>query len=249
MGRWSRLVAKSFLDWLGPLPGLRWLELGCGTGALTSAICQRCRPASIIACDPSSEFVSLAQESIQKCPATFVVASADHLPHRVGGFDFTTSGLVLNFLPDPEGALDALVDRVRPGGVISAYVWDYSGGMQFLRVFWDEATALDRDAAELDEGRRFKLCRIDALSRLFRRSGLREVQTKAIEIPTAFPDFKAYWSPFLGGTGPAPGYVQSLKPHQRGQLEHRLKRRLERSDKGPILMTARAFAVRGVVHN
>jgi SAM-dependent methyltransferase len=249
MGRWSRLVAESFLDWLAPTPLSNWLELGCGTGALTGVICMCCRPGSIVACDPSPEFVSLARNSIQDCPATLMVAAADNLPRREGGFDFVASGLVLNFLPDPADAVHLMMDRVRPGGTLAAYVWDYAEGTQFLRIFWDEAIALDPSAAAFDEGRRFPLCQLDALSGLFRGTGLEAVETTALEIPTSFPDFDAYWSPFLGGTGPAPSYVDSLDPDRRTRLGLQLKQRLARSGRGPIRLTARALGVRGTVAN
>lgn len=247
MGRWSRLVAKSFLDWLSPIPGSNWLELGCGTGALTEVICRHGEPASLVACDPSADFISRARESVLGCPAEFLVASADNLPQRVGGFNIVASGLVLNFLSEPGRAVNLMMDRASPDGVISAYVWDYADGMQFLRIFWDEAIALDWAAASLHEGRRFPLCQLDELSRLFREAGLRDVATTTITIPTTFAGFAEYWSPFLGKTGPAPSYVDSLDPEVRSELERRLRRRLEATLGGPILLTARALAVRGTL--
>jgi hypothetical protein len=130
--------------------------------------------------------------------------------------------------------------------MLAAYVWDYAEGMQFLRFFWDEAVALDPSAAPLDEGRRFPLCRPDALRLLFEQSGLDSVETRALEIVTVFPDFDAYWSPFLGGTGPAPSYVDSLEPDARRQLRLRLEQRLTPSADGSIQLTARALGVRGL---
>jgi hypothetical protein len=130
--------------------------------------------------------------------------------------------------------------------MLAAYVWDYAEGMQFLRFFWDEAVALDPSAAPLDEGRRFPLCRPDALRQLFEQAGLDSVETRALEIVTAFPDFDAYWSPFLGGTGPAPSYVDSLEPDARRQLRLRLEQRLTPSADGSIQLTARALGVRGL---
>ena len=247
MGRWSRRVADDFLDWLAPMPRANWLEVGCGTGALTKAVRQRADPASVVACDPSPAFVSFARNSIEDGSVTFLTAGADDLPRRHGGFDVIVSGLVLNFLPQPPDAVRSMRDRIRRGGLLAAYVWDYAEGMQFLRIFWDEAVALDPSAAQLDEGPRFPLCRPDALIRLFQQAGLDSVEARSLEIATTFPSFDAYWSPFLGGTGPAPSYVESLDRDAQMQLRLRLRQRLAPSADGSIRLTARALAIRGLV--
>ena len=247
MGRWSRRVADDFLQWLDPLPRANWLEVGCGTGALTEAVCRLAKPASLIACDPSPELLSFARRSITDTSVAFRIGGADDLPRRDGDFDLIVSGLVLNFLPHPSDGVRSMRERLRRGGTLAAYVWDYAEGMQFLRFFWDEAVALDPSAAPLDEGRRFPLCRPDALRQLFEQSGLDSVETKALEIVTAFPDFDEYWSPFLGGTGPAPSYVDSLEQDARRQLRLRLEQRLTPSADGSIQLTARALGVRGLV--
>jgi SAM-dependent methyltransferase len=178
---------------------------------------------------------------------TFQVASAGDLPRRGGGFDIIVSGLALNFIPRPLDAVQSMRERLRPGGILAAYVWDYAQGMQFLRIFWDEAVALNPSAAQLDEGRRFPLCRPEALMQLFELGEIDLVETRAFEIATPFPDFHAYWSPFLGSTGPAPSYVESLDGDAREQLRLRLKRRLVSSADGSIRLTARAFGVRGIL--
>jgi len=247
MGRWSRQVAEEFIQWLSPLRGGNWLEVGCGTGALTQAICRRAGVGSLVACDPSPQFVSFARLSLAGHGVSFVVADASHLPSREDSFDAIVSGLVLNFLPRPAEAVRSMRNRLRPGGTLAAYVWDYAEGMQFLRIFWDAAVALDASAADLCEARRFPLCRPDALVGLFEQEGLDSVEARAFDIATPFADFDAYWSPFLGGTGPAPSYVDSLDRDARGQLRLRLKQRLAPSAGGPIELTARAWGVRAVM--
>jgi len=246
MGRWSRRLARSFIDWLRPSSSADWLEVGCGTGALTSAICDRCSPASVVACDPSSAFIEHAQASLAAAPATFVVGGADRLPYRDGGFDIGVSGLVFNFLPDPELVLASIRERLRPGAIVATYVWDYDDGMAFLRIFWEEAAALNSAADAVDERRRFPLCRHPALTALFQNAGLSDVETASIEIPTDFASFDDYWAPFLRGTGPAPGYVASLDLAARALLEQRLRERLPAGDDGGIHLRARAWAARGV---
>src|SRR5262245_45920648 len=143
MGRWSRPLARSFVEWLRPEPSANWLEVGCGTGALTTAICELGGPASIIGCDPSRPFIEHARKNLSDDRASFVVAGVDTLPRRGAGFDMVVSGLVLNFLPDPRSAVSSMRERLRAGGMVAAYVWDYSEGTAFLRSFWDEAVASD----------------------------------------------------------------------------------------------------------
>jgi len=245
MGRWSRPVARLFLDWLSLPPGLNWLDVGCGTGALSETICRRASPQSIVGCDPSPDFVSFASNAILDCPAAFVVADAGDLPGRESGFDAIVSGLVLNFLPEPLVTVQAMVERLRPGGTVAAYVWDYAEGMRFLQIFWEEAALLNPQAQDLDEARRFPLCQPDRLADLFRRAVTASVATTSLEIETTFSSFEDFWKPFLAGTGPAPSYVASLDADAQSQLAQRLSDRLHASAGGPIRLTARAFAVRG----
>jgi ubiquinone/menaquinone biosynthesis C-methylase UbiE len=126
MGRWSRQLARRFVKWLRPKPSAHWLEVGCGTGALTSTICELCEPASIVACDPSEPFIEHARSNLSDARVSFFVAEAEALPTRNGGFDAVVSGLVLNFLPDPGEAVASMRERLRPGGIIAACVWDYA---------------------------------------------------------------------------------------------------------------------------
>jgi SAM-dependent methyltransferase len=246
MGRWSRPLARAFVEWLQPRSSANWLEVGCGTGALTSTICALCAPASVVACDPSPPFIEHARKNLPDTRVSFVVAGAEALPIRDGGFDEVVSGLVLNFLQDPGLVMASIRERLCPGATVAAYVWDYAEGMEFLRSFWDEAIASDPRAAVLDEGRRFPLCRKPALASLFRAAGLADVETHALEIPTDFASFDDYWTPFLRGTGPAPGYVASLDAPRRESLRERLRRRLPTGGDGRIRLRARAWAVRGV---
>ena len=245
MGRWSRLLAGAFLDWLEAPPGGRWLDLGCGTGALTAGICARCEPLSVVACDPSEPFVLHARQALADARVSFVVAGAGTIPEVDGGFDVAVSGLVFNFLPDPAAAVRELRARLRPGGLAAFYVWDYAGRMEFLRAFWDEAVALDPACAPLDEGIRFPLCSAAGLAALIEAAGFGAVRTAPIEIATVFDSFDDYWAPFLSGTGPAPGYVASRSDAQRDALRERLRARLAPGG-GPVDLCARAWAVRGI---
>lgn len=246
MGRWSRLLAPEFVSWLPVRPAAHWLDVGCGTGALSDAICARAEPASVVACDPSEPFVQYARRRRVDPRVSFVVAGVGRLPTRSGGFDSVTSALALNFFPRPEAAVEEMRRIAVSDGLVSACVWDYAGRMEFLRRFWDVAAALDPEAGDLDEGRRFPICRPEALVARFRAAGLRDVVCEAIEIPTRFSSFSDFWAPFLGGTGPAPSYVAGLEPSRREALASQLERALPREPDGSIRLMAGAWAVRGV---
>ncbi|MEU6380745.1 class I SAM-dependent methyltransferase [Streptomyces sp. NPDC046909] len=244
MGRWSRLVAAEFVTRLPCPPDARWLDVGCGSGALTSTVAARCRPRALLGLDGSAAFVTTARASTP-APARFAVADAQALPLPDASFDIAVSGLVLNFLPTPAAALAEAARVVRPGGQIAAYVWDYAEGMQFLRYFWSAATEVDPTATAHDESRRFPLCTPPELHRLWDRAGLTEVTVEPIEITTPFPHFDDLWHPFLSGQGPAPGYVASLSPVTREQLRRTLHDRVPAGADGSITLKARAWGVRG----
>jgi SAM-dependent methyltransferase len=246
VGRWSRRVAPEFLRWLAVPPGSAWLDFGCGTGALSQAIVAEGSPRRVIGCDRSPGYVAFASELIADARAEFVVAELPDLPRISEGFDAVVAGLVLNFLPTPAEAVAAMAARARQGGTLAAYVWDYAEGMQLMRILWDAAVTLDATARELDEALRFPLCRPDSLRALFEGVGVREVLVRPIVVPTVMRDFDDYWTPFLSGQGPAPGYVMSLSAARRTQLRDMIRQRLPTSPDGTIPLTARAWAVRGI---
>ncbi|OLT03904.1 methyltransferase [Pseudonocardia sp. CNS-004] len=246
VGRWSRRVAERFVGGLDVPAGARWLDVGCGTGALTAAVLRRGAPSDVWGVDRSDGFAAHARREVTDPRARFSVGDARALPFPTGRFDAVVSGLVLNFVPEPAVAAAELVRVAARGGVVAAYLWDYADGMQMIRQFWDAAVALDASAAEQDEGRRFPLCRPDALRALWLGAGLTGVEVEPIDVPTVFRDLDDYWSPFLGGQGPAPGYVGSLDDEHRAALIGLLRERLPQAPDGSISLTARAWAVRGV---
>ena len=159
MGRWSKKIAAKYLDWLDAPPDADWLEIGCGTGALTSSILAKAAPRSIVATDASADFVAYARSQIADPRATFETVKAQKLGLSSASRDVVTSGLVLNFLPDKTAALKEMRRVLRPGGVLSFYVWDYpGGGIGFIDAFWKAAAKVDPKAAELNEGARFPFC-------------------------------------------------------------------------------------------
>jgi ubiquinone/menaquinone biosynthesis C-methylase UbiE len=245
VGRWSRLVAAEFVDWLGRPPGGRWLDVGCGTGALSEAVLAGASPADVVGLDPSPGFVAYASAHVPDPRARFVVGDARALPVPDGRADAAVSGLMLNFVPARNHALREMRRAVGPGGLVAAYVWDYPGDMQLMTYFWDAAVDLDPTAQPMHEAVRFGFCRPDALSSMFDRAGLTDVEVRPVVVPTVFRDFDDYWTPFLGGTGSGPAYAMSLEDEQRSALRDSLRGRLPVEADGSIRLTARAWAVRG----
>jgi ubiquinone/menaquinone biosynthesis C-methylase UbiE len=244
VGRWSRLVAKKFLAWLDPPPGLAWLDVGCGTGALSEAIATGCAPGRLAGMDPSAGFLDFARGRLGP-EVELRQGDAQDLPFAASEFDRIASGLVLNFVPDQPRAAAEMARVARPGGEVALYVWDYAGRMELMRHFWDAAAAVDPRASELDEAKRFPICRQEPLRQLFEGAGLAEVETRPIDVPTIFRHFEDYWTPFLGGQAPAPGYCMSLGEDARAELRERLRETLPARTDGSIHLIARAWAVRG----
>ena len=245
VGRWSRLVAREFLSRLAVSEGSQWLDVGCGTGALSQTILQFTNPNSVTGIDRSEDYVNFAKQHTQDSKVQFRVGDAEALTDDSETFDAAVSGLVLNFILHPERTVAEMTRVTRTGGLVAAYVWDYAGEMQFMRHFWDAAAALDPGAIELDEGRRFPICQPDALGALFKSAGLQHVEGCPINIPTTFRDFDDYWSPFLGGQGPAPSYLMSLSEERRLTLRERIRAGLPFASDGSIPLITRAWAVRG----
>ena len=212
VGRWSRQVAPRFLSWLDIAANKRWVDVGCGTGALCSAILDQCAPSSLTGIDPSQGFLDTARGRLPE-RVMLEQGSATSLPVDDGSADVVVSGLVLNFVNDQTAALNEMSRVSGSGGIIGAYVWDYADKMELIRYFFDAAVAVDGNASKMDESTRFPICHPEKLVELFRNAGLHNVEVTAIDIPTRFADFDDYWQPFLGGQGrPRPTRCRSTRP-------------------------------------
>lgn len=246
VGRWSRRVAPLFLSWLSIPADRRWLDVGCGTGALCAAIMDLCSPASVTGVEPSEGFLKAASENLAG-RAALHRGSATAISLTDASVDVVVSGLVLNFISDHHAALVEMARVTGKGGTIAAYVWDYAGRMELMRYFWDAVVELDSGSSKFDEGIRFPLCHPEALEKLFANVGLKDVEVKPIDIPTRFTSFDDYWQPFLGGQGPAPAYAMSLDESARARLRDRIRARIPIAANGSISLTARAWATRATV--
>lgn len=249
MGRWSRDLAPLLVKFAGVRDGETLLDIGSGTGALADAMAATAPSSRIVGVDPAASYVAYAQRRHPGNLVRFEVGDAQQLRMADASFDRTVSLLVVNFIPDRAKALNEMIRVTRPGGTIAAAVWDYGQGMEMLRVFWDEVVALNPKVDARDE-RHMPLCRNGELASLWGAHGLQAVREEGLTVPTRFASFEDYWAPFLEKQGPAGAYVAALGPAERDQLRTRLRRRLvgDKAD-GPIVLNARAWAVRGVVPN
>jgi len=246
MGRWSRKAGRIFLEWLGLPEGLRWMDAGCGTGALTESIREVCRPGEIVAMDPAPAQISYAQSHCASAGAQFMLGDARSIPFENGRFDAAVSALVLNFIPDRERAVTEMTRVVRPGGIVASYVWDFAGGSGVNQH-------LNRAIAALEGTKKIGAERYDdsteegGLRRLYEGSGLIQVETRPIEITLAFRDFDVYWESNTRAASPGGKYVQGLTDRKRQTLIERVKAILPFDGNGKISYTARVNAVKGTV--
>ncbi len=245
MGRWSRLLAEQFLKWLNPSPGLRWIDVCCGSGVVSEAIAEYGAPASVNGVDVSPEQINFARQHRARTNVSFEIAEATSLPFSDASFDAAVCGLGLNYIPNPERGLEEFSRVVRPGGTIALYVWDYEQGARFLREFWDAATAIDSEAAAFDQARRFPICTQSGLRNLFEQAKLQASTGHALKIVTRFTSFDDYWQPLLTGQGSAPNYLAIRDEKTKTAIRERLRAALPANSQGEIELPARAWAIRG----
>ena len=247
VGRWSRKVAREFIEWISMPAGGAWADVGCGTGALVECILANCEPSSVAAVDKAEGFIAEARRNVTDSRVSFETADATILPLRQATFDAAVSGLVLNFVSDHKAMASEMARVTKPGGKVAAYVWDYGSGMEMMRHFWDGAVAVSPHDSKLDQAERFPICQPEPLQALFRDIGLSSISCRAIDIPTVFRDFEDYWNPFLGKQGAAPTYLASVDDSTRERIRALLESRLVPSADGKIALNARAWAVQGIV--
>lgn len=245
VGRWSRLVAPGFIHWIDQRDNLTWLDVGCGTGALTNTILKLKNPEKVIGIDPSESHIQFAKEYFKKNNHTsFFVGNASNLPLQNNSIDVIVSGLVLNFIGDIKKAITEFKRVCRTNGMVCAYVWDYSDKMEMMRYFWNAAISLSDEAREKDEAARFPICNENKLRQLFQGEGLSDIETSIIDVPTVFNDFDDFWKPFLSGQAPAPGYCMSLSEEDRQKLKQKIFESIPIENNGSIHLIARAIAIK-----
>ena len=239
MGRYSVPLAPQLADFAAIVAPLRVLDVGCGPGALTAELVRRLGPAAVSAVDPSEPFVTAARErhpgvSVQR-------AAAEQLPFEAQEFDAALAQLVVHFMADPVVGLRELVRVTRKDGVVAACVWDHGGGQGPLSLFWEAARELDPD---VEDESHLAGAREGHLAQLFEAAGLHEIEESTLSVSVEQPSFDDWWEPFTLGVGPAGGYAAGLDAKRQAQLRELCRERLPAA---PFVITARAWAARGLV--
>jgi SAM-dependent methyltransferase len=249
MGRWSRRLAPLFIDFAGSGAGERVLDVGCGTGVLTSALAASSQADEIQGIDLSEPYIELARHDNRDPRITYSIGDACELPFPAGHFDRVLSMLVLHFVPEPQRAIAQMRRVARPGAVVAAATWDARGGFVANRMFLDTAAMLDPKAAELRSRSLTRpMTRPGELGTAWREAGFTDVAESALVIRMEFEDFADYWRPFEGRDGPPAQYVSSLDPEARERLRRAVRvAYLDGEPDGPRSYAAIAWAVKGRV--
>jgi SAM-dependent methyltransferase len=245
MGQWSRLAGETFLDWLAPESGLRWLDVGCGNGAFTEMIVERCAPASVHGIDPSEGQLAYARTRPAARAAQFRQGDATALPFPDDTFDAAVMPLVIFFVPDPARGVAEMARVVRPGGTVTAYAWDMEGGGFPYEALHDEMRGL---GVVVPVPPSPGASRIDAMRELWAGAGLDSIETREITVGRTFDDFDDYWATVLGGPSVGP-QLAAMAPDDLARLRARMRARLRADAAGRITCSARANAVKGRVRS
>jgi ubiquinone/menaquinone biosynthesis C-methylase UbiE len=242
MGTWSRLVGKDFLDWLAPRPGLRWIDIGCGNGAFTELVIERCSPAAVLGIDPSEGQLAFARGRPAARMAEFRRGDAMALPISEGTFDVAIMALVIFFVPDPVRGVTEMVRVVRPGGTVATYVWDMLGGGVPLEAIQIEMRAMGVTPLLPPNS---SVSRMEALRDLWTGAGLDAIETREITVRRTFANFEDLWTTSMGSSvGPT---VAAMPAADSELLKERVRTRLRPDAAGRITYGARANAIKGYV--
>jgi len=242
MGRWSLLAGNAFLDWLSPAAGLRWLDVGCGNGAFTELLVERCAPKSVQGIDPSEAQIAFARTRLARAGNVGLrTGSAMALPYEDGTFDAVASALVIFFVPDAPGAVVEMARVIRPGGGVCAYAWDLLGGGFPYAALQDEMTALGLEPPMPPHPEAAKL---ESLRQMWTDAGLVDVETTQVTVQRRFADFETWWATARKGPVFAPR-LSAMASGDSDVLKARLRERLKTAADGSITSSGRATAVRG----
>jgi ubiquinone/menaquinone biosynthesis C-methylase UbiE len=241
MGVWSRLVGDVFLKWLAPSPGLRWIDVGCGNGAFTEQIVERCAPAEVQGVDPSEAQLVFARSRPAARLAAFQQGDAMALPFVDGRFDAAVMALVIFFVPDPAKGVAEMARVVQPGGLVAAYAWDILGGGFTLEPLQAEMRAMGINPVLPPSA---PASRIDALRTMWTDAGLTAVETREISVERTFTNFDEFWA--IAQLAPSLRPTTAVMSSQdMERLKARVRARLTADAAGRITYAARANAIKG----
>ncbi len=243
MGTWSRLAGDAFLDWLAPAPGLRWIDIGCGSGAFTSLLIERCAPADIQGIDPSEAQLAFARARPDARAAEFHQGDATALPFPESRFDAAVMALVIFFVPDPAEGVAEMVRVVGPGGTVATYAWDIVGGGFPLEVIHEEMRTMGLNPPRPPS---FNASQMKNLQELWNNAGLEAIETREITVFRTFADFEDFWTTALMGASLV-SVVAAMAAHDLERLKAQVRARLPADADGRVTYSARANAVKGRV--
>jgi ubiquinone/menaquinone biosynthesis C-methylase UbiE len=246
MGRWSSAVGEVFLDWLSLPNGLNWLDVGCGTGAFTELVINRCAPSNICAIDPAPDQIAYARNGPAASRATFRTGDAQSLPFADREFDVAAMALVISFVPDASKAVAEMKRVVKQQGTVAAYMWDSLGGGYVQRPLMEALGAMGIDVPPAAGA---KNSRIEEMQSLLERAGLDHVATRTIEIEVSYANFEEYWSAQTGLANPIVQAIRKMSKQDISALQTNLREHLPTNSNGGIAYPARANPVKGRVPN
>jgi SAM-dependent methyltransferase len=243
MSPWSRLAGQTFLEWLAPRAGLRWLDVGCGTGTFAGLTAERCAPIEVQGVDPSEAQLAIARMRRSAQGARFLRGDAMALPFERQRFDVAVMALVIFFVPDPAKGAAEMARVVRPGGLVAAYAWDVLGGGFPFDPIWQETRAAGATPLLPPNP---SVGGMEALHGLWTAAGLEAVETREIVVERTFSTFEEYWttSTITGGVRPP---LEAMSAEERASLKARVRARLPTDSMGRVTWSARANAVKGHV--
>jgi ubiquinone/menaquinone biosynthesis C-methylase UbiE len=244
MGRWSRAAGEIFLDWLSLPKGLSWLDVGCGTGAFTELVIERCGPSNITAIDPAEDQIAYARKRPAAALATFRIGDSQSLPFADDSFDVAAMALVISFIPDAQKAVAEMKRVVKPHGTVGAYMWDTLGGGFVQRPLIEAVTAMN---VEIPPSPLRRNSRIEEMRALWQGANLEEVATRTIEIEVSYSNFEEYWASQTGLANTTVQAIRKMSDREVSNLQTYLREHLPINRDGRIAYPARANAVKGRV--
>lgn len=244
MGRWSRLVGEKFLDWIAPAKHLNWIDVGCGNGAFTEVLIERCAPSAVTGVDPSEGQLAFARKRPSVEPARFRIADAQSLPFADASFDAASMALVITFIPDAQKAVKEMARVVKPGGVVGTYMWDFDNrGIPLAPI----GVAMKSLGMVLPDPPYRGNSRRDTMQTMWERAGLMSVETDIIPIDVTYDSFDDFWQSNTMPVGPAGKIIADLTPQDRERLKARAREQLAIAPDGRIAYQSSANAVKGKV--